>query len=746
MPENPLGFLDFFSNNLYNRLHPLEGRKKKEWSNVQQKKRSLRAVLAALMAVVMLVALAPAAFAAEAGQKQITIIGTSDVHGNIWGYSYENNKETSDGLARVYTYVQQVRAQNPNTVLVDAGDSIQGTIMTDDLYSSSNADHPVIAAMNAMGYDAWTLGNHEFNFGLDNLKTVMAQAKFPVLAANITYKSTGKLFTGAAYTIVERSGVKIAIIGVDTPNIPTWDGAKVDQLTFAPMAAAVKSCIKEIGSKADIIMVCAHAGLTGEFTDQNNADAAQAILDANPEVDVLQVGHYHTTIAQKEGSVVVGGVKNGAPEVARFDLTLNASNQIVDTSVSTVSMKDYEPSSVIRSLPAVKTAHEKTIAYVNDNVLGTSAAKFQPANEIKGIPAGKLQDSAVMDLINKVQLENSGADVSAAALFSDTSDIPAGNLTYANIFNIYKFTNVLYKIQVTGAQLKAYMEWSAACYNQWKPGDVSISFNPDKPGYLYDMFAGVNYEIDLSQPAGSRIKNVTFKGAALKDDQTLTLAVNDYRFSSGLKANHIVPADTQKLWESSESIRDMLVAYLKKNSPIQPSVDNNWKITGVDLQTSSADRAKLVSMVNSGVLAVPYNKSLNLTDDAGVLAMLNNASVNGKSCTVASMKAADGATYYRLRDLAIALKGTGAAFNVTWKDGVVVTTGTAYADDALPLTTDTAYTMTPITLTVNGKAVKMTTLSLAKNNYVSAAQLAQLVGSYGVSASEKSGVLTVTAK
>lgn len=714
--------------------------------HVQKKKRSLRTVLAALLAVVMLVALAPAALAAGTGQKQITIIGTSDVHGNVWGYSYENNAETTDGLARVSTYVDQTRAQNPNTILVDAGDTIQGTIMTDDLYSKSNANHPMIAAMNAMKYDAWTLGNHEFNFGLDNLKTVMSQAKFPVLAANITYKNTGKLFTGAGYTIVERSGVRVAIIGVDTPDIPVWDGAKVSSLTFAPMASAVKSCIKEIGNKADIIMVSAHAGMDSEFSDATGADAAKEILAENPEVDVLQVAHMHITVAAKSGKVVIGGVKNSAPEVARFDITVNDKNEIVDSKVSTVSMKDVAPSAAIRNLSAVKAAQEKTVDYVTKSVLGSSAARFQPTDEIKGLPAGKLQDTAVMDLINRVQLENSGADVSAAALFADTSDLPTGKLTYANIFNIYKFTNVLYKIKITGKQLKAYMEWSAECYNQWKPGDLSISFNAAKPGYLYDMFAGVNYEIDLSQPAGSRIKNVTFKGKPLSDTQVLTLAVNDYRFSSGLVKNNLIPADTQKIWESSKSIRDMLVAYLKKNSPIKPAVDNNWKIVGVDLQTTNANRAKLVALVNRGLLATPYNKSLNLTDNAASLALLNNVSVNGTTSAIASYKTADGATYYRLRDLATVLKDTSAAFNVAWKDGVTVTSGTPYTDAMQALPTSAAYTTAALTVTVDGKAAQMTVLNAAGNNYISAVQLAQVIGAKGASAAEKDGVLDIVTK
>jgi 2',3'-cyclic-nucleotide 2'-phosphodiesterase/3'-nucleotidase len=250
-------------------------------------------------------------------------------------------------------------------------------------------------------------------------------------------------------------------------------------------------------------------------------------------------------------------------------------------------------------------------------VFGTASADFQPKNEIKDIPEGKLRDTAVMDLINKVQLLNSGADVSAAALFKDTSDLKKGPINYGNIFDIYKFDNTLYKVEVTGKELKAYMEWSAACYNQWKPGDISISFNPDKPGYLYDMFAGVDYQIDLSKPVGQRIVNLTFKGKPLADDQRLQLAVNNYRYSSALKTQKLVAG--KRNWESSQSIRDMLVAYIKEQGTITPEVDNNWSITGVDL--SSPYRDEVIQMVNDGKLDVPYAKSLNIDDlkKAGVI-------------------------------------------------------------------------------------------------------------------------------
>lgn len=176
-----------------------------------------------------------------------------------------------------------------------------------------------------------------------------------------------------------------------------------------------------------------------------------------------------------------------------------------------------------------------------------------------GLPEGKLRDTAVIDFINKVQLDATGADVSACSLFKTTSDLPEGDIFYSNVFDIYKYDNTLYRVTVTGAELKAYMEWSAECYNQWQPGDINISFDPDYPGYLYDMFAGVDYEINLSKPKGERIENVMFHGEPLSDDQTLTLAVNNYRYSSALKTSELVEANHD--WESSNSIRDLIVAY-----------------------------------------------------------------------------------------------------------------------------------------------------------------------------------------
>ena len=693
-------------------------------------------ILSVALSVAMVLSLSVTALAAD-GETHLTIIGTSDTHGNIWGYSYEDMKEsTGDGLARVSTYVSQVREENPNTILVDAGDTIQGTIMTDDLYSKDTTDHPVPAALNYMGYDAWVLGNHEFNFGVDTLKEIIAQTDVPVLAANIK-NADGSYFTGAGYTIVERGGVKVAIIGVTTPNIPRWDGTKqgVADLTFESMADAVADCIEEIGDGADVIMVSTHAGLSAEYST-DGADAAQTILDKCPEVDVLQLGHTHTTYINNDGAIPVGETKNNAGEVVRYDLTLNADKEITSATVETVSMADVEPDQGLRDVPAVKTAQEKTASFIQDNVLGHAAADFQPVNEINGLPEGRLQDTAVIDLIGTVQLENSGADVTAVALFKDTSDLKQGDLNYGNMFDIYKYPNVLYTVEVTGAEMKAYMEWAAECWNQWQPGDINISFNPDKAGYLHDHFIGLNYEVNLSKPAGERIENVTFKGEPLTDDMTLTLCVNDYRYT-GLKNEGIISGEKQ--WESSASVRDMLVAYLAEHDPLEPVVDNNWKITGVDLQLDNPERAAYIEKINAGELATPYNKSINLNE-------ANNVVVNGLlySADDAVSSGLGDTVFYRLRDLAVAFKGTTAAFDLTWNNGVVLTKGGEYTAASLaPRADGTAIDYANLTVTVDGTPVEVSALLIGGNYYVSAEGINTLLG---INAVEADGVLTLTAE
>lgn len=557
-------------------------------------------------------------------QVTLTILGTSDMHGNIVGYSYEDGKYTEkDGFTKVSTYVQSVRAQNPYTLLLDNGDTVQGNILTDDIYSKSEDKHPVIDAMNYMQYDAMTLGNHEFNFGLGLVDKLQKEAEFPFLAANAYTKDGQSYMTPYLVKEFEDIDLKVGVIGLTNPNAARWDGDKVESLDFKHMGEEAKKYADILKEKEDIdvLVVTAHAGVVAEFDEEKGTDAGSAIVELVPDTDVLLLGHMHSVVDKEEGNTVIGAPKSNASQVTRFDLTLEKENgewEVAERKVELVEVADQTPDKVLEE--RVKEAHDKTVAYVSgggsangedgqSGILGVAAANFQPENEIPGIPEGKVRDTAVMDLINQVQLKYSGADVSSAALFKDTSDILAGDITYATLFNIYKFANELYVVEVTGKELKDYMEWSAACYNQAEPGDVSVSFNPEKPGYLYDMFAGVNYKIDLSKPEGERIVDLTFEGKPVTNDQTFNLALNNYRYS-GIKEAGIISG--KKHWESSgKSIRDYLKMYIEEQGTISPTVDNNWEIIGVDFKHPQRD--ELIQMVKDGKLETPYSESLNIS-------------------------------------------------------------------------------------------------------------------------------------
>ncbi len=542
--------------------------------------------------------------------KKITILATTDIHGNILGYNYDKGESFNDsGMNRIYSYIKQVKSGNLNTLVVDNGDIIQGNTLTDEMYSNKKDEkHPVISAMNFMGYDAMVLGNHEFNFGLDLIKSLEKQSNFPFLSANVAYRESGEDFV-KSHTIINCGGVRVGIIGLTTPNVPRWVGNLVKDLNFHDLGETAYRYVSEIRDKVDIIMVMAHASMVSEHDKKNERDAAEKILRLCPEIDVLVVGHFHITVKEKRGKTLIGGATDSGQEVIRFDLTLDNNNHVIDGQVKVVSMKSYYPSEELSGLPVIKKAHETTMDFVTE-IIGEATEDFQPKDEISFIPEGRLRDTPLIELINKVQLINSGADVTSTSLIRDDSNIKKGVITYGHIFNVYKFTTFLYVVEVTGKELKNYMEWAASAYNQWKSGDISISFTMDIPGYQHEFFAGVNYKVDISKPVGHRIVDLIFKGDLVKENQKLKLATSDYCYFANLKGRKL--AKNNYIWKSSNTIRDMIVEYIKNQGIISPQVDNNWEITGVNLE--SPYKEKIIKLVNEGSIELPYNKALNIDE------------------------------------------------------------------------------------------------------------------------------------
>ncbi len=535
--------------------------------------------------------------------KTLTILGTSDVHGNIWDWSYEDDAPADLGFAKIGTIVKEERAKNPHSILVDAGDNLQGTLLTDDLYSTDPEyllkEHPVITAMKTIGYDSMSLGNHEFNFGLDLIRKVEEEAApvFPLLSANTYVKKTKEHFV-TPYKIQDVDGVKVGILGLTIPHVAMWDGDKVDSLYFTDLNVEAAKQVKEMKDKhhPDVIVAAIHAGLDNS---DPGAAARNVILEV-PEIDAFVLGHDHREYAEmiedKTGTLKpAAAVKDTGAGVVKIDLELEKDPNdkesqwsVTKSTPSIISSKGVATDESVRQ--ATAEAHTATQEYVKD-VIGTATADFLPENEIPGIPEAQLRPTAMISLINNVQMKATEADIAAGALFRADSDLKAGPVTFANIFNIYKYPNTLIGATMNGKQLKAFMEKQASYYQQFEEGDLAIAFNPKIRVYNYDTLTGVSYKIDISQPEGQRIVGLTFKGKPVTDDQRLKIAINNYRFEGMVKDGFV---DPEPYYESDpDTLRGEIVKYIKnfRKGTIAPEEElvDNFEIIGTDFSNPARD-------------------------------------------------------------------------------------------------------------------------------------------------------------
>ncbi len=540
----------------------------------------------------------------------ITILGTSDVHAFVYPWEYKLGVEDSDaGLAKVYSVVKEVREENPEVLLIDNGDTIQGTELTDVYKNDESSVFPMIDVMNFMAYDSLTLGNHEFNYGLDVLERIMADAEFPVIAANV-YNDDGSNYV-LPYIVKEIDGVKIGILGMVTPNIPRWDGDKVENLEFVSLIDDAKKWVKVLreDEKVDIVIASIHAGVEPEYWE-DGGDGVRAVAEQVPEIDAILAGHAHEDIeGELINGVLIAEPKRYGNRVTRFDFIMEKNGDYWDLKEKTSYNYDtnsYEAAPEILDL--AEEYHQATLDYVNTPI-GEATGDFVPVGEIMGIPTAQIQDTALVDFINKVQMKYTGADVSLAALFISESNLLEGPLTIKDAAYIYKYDNTLYETEVTGAELKSMMEWSANYFNTYKPGDVTISFNPDIRGYNYDMFSGVEYDIDISEEPGSRIKNLMFEGVPVTEDMEFTLALNNYRYGGMSKDGYIsgdIIFDSYEEYGDDGQIRNLIAKYIKEEEAISPEVDNNWEIIGADLKHWGREDA--VELLNDGIMDIPVSE------------------------------------------------------------------------------------------------------------------------------------------
>ena len=576
-----------------------------------------RRVIATLLTMTMVLAgivVTPSTAKAAGEVIDIQILATSDLHGRFVPYDYAiNTVDNSGSIAQVATIVKGLRNANPNTILLDCGDTIQDNsselFLNDDL-------HPMIAGMNELGYDTVTLGNHEFNFGMDILKKIMKQSKATVLGGNV-YNPDG---TGIAekYKIIEKNGVKIAVIGMVTPNITRWDAANLKGYKVTNPVEETKQVIAKIKDKVDVIIAADHMSETREYGVKDSG--TEDLANACPEIDAIIAAHEHKAVAGAYyNNVLTVENKNGGQTVAKIDIKLekdaDGKYKVIDRSSMLIDTKDVQPdASIMNALSKYDEIAKKDANEIIGKLVG---GDLVPADEIKGIAQVQLQETPMLNLINQVQMYYSGAQVSAAACFNLAENMKPGDIKRCDTALIYKYANTLYKLEMTGAQLKKYMEWSASYYNTYKDGDLTISYNPNIRAYNYDTFAGVNYDVNVSKEPGNRIEHLTYKnGKPIKNTDKITIAVNNYRANSHLLCYGSVFKEGESLPKLLDidihgeigGVRELIGDYIKnvKKGVIKPEVSGNWKIVGNDWNKEFHQKA--AELVAAGKIAVPTSE------------------------------------------------------------------------------------------------------------------------------------------
>lgn len=580
----------------------------------------LKKVLSILtMSAVLTTTLNFSVFANTNKNDEVTIqlLATSDIHNKFYPYEYAVNEESKSGsLAQVATVINELKTDN--TIIIDVGDTLQDNYS--DLFLNDEIV-PMIAGMNAIGYDAWVLGNHEFNYGMDFLNKAIKTSKAKVLCGNVYNPDKTRL--ADSYTILERNGVKVGIIGMVSPNIVKWDAEKLEGYKVTDPLDEINKAISELEGKVDIIVSANHMAESNEYDVKNSG--VDDIANSVKGVDAIIAGHGHTQVNKVVNGMPIVENKSGGSTIAQVNITLKkdakGKYEVINKEANIIDVSKYEPDEEI--LKKLESYDKRAKEDANTVIGKLQGGNLAPKNEINDIAQGYLQDTALIDLINEVQLHYTGADVSSAALFSSKANMYEGDIKKSDTSLIYKFPNTLYLFEMNGKQLKQYMEWSASFFNQYKDNDLTISFNSEIPGYLYDMFSGVNYEINISKEPGNRIENLTKKdGTPVKDDDIFKVTVNNYRANSQILSDVIYKnGDNPKLLEIDVrgdlgGVRELIADYIQnvKKGNITPNVDNNWKIVGNDWDEELHKKA--VEQINSGAIKLEkYNsKSVTIND------------------------------------------------------------------------------------------------------------------------------------
>lgn len=588
----------------------------------------------------------------EGQEVDVRILATTDLHTNLVNYDYYQDKPAENvGLAKTAILIEEAKKENSNTILVDNGDTIQGTPL--GTYKAivnpvkEGEQHPMYAALQKLGFEVGTLGNHEFNYGLDYLKRVIETAGMPIVNANVVDPKTGayiydpyKIITK---TFVDKTGhkttVKIGVTGIVPPQILSWDKANLEgKVLVNDSVEAIKNIIPEMRKAgADITLVLSHSGIGDDKYEKGEENEGYQIASL-PGVDAVVTGHSHAEFPSGNGTGFyekypgvdgINGKINGTPvtmagkygdHLGIIDLNLvykNGKWSVVNSkgSIRKIYTKSKEADERIKEI--AKESHEGTVKYVRQQVGTTSAPITSYFALVKDDPSVQIVNNAQIWYAKRELAGTPEANlpiISAAAPFkagtrgdaTAYTDIPAGPIAIKNVADLYLYDNVTAILKVTGAQLKEWLEMSAGQFNTIDPSkkEAQQLINSSYRTYNFDVIDGVTYEYDVTQPNkydregkllhpdASRVRNLKYQGKDVNPEQEFIVVTNNYRANG--KFPGVRDASLNRLLGLEN--RQAIINYILEEKNINPSADKNWRFTdsikGLDIRFLTADKAK----------------------------------------------------------------------------------------------------------------------------------------------------------